>query len=167
MRVAVDKHDTRGFATIVHDQMADDGITDECEPARAGGVGKGHRRAVEVRGSKAASVALLAIMAGGPAIQWNGKIGTAVRCQAPSELLGDDVPGVNLAARKPHGRKELSIRKLWQSLPAAADADVRLDHVVVRLDVAVCDGPVITVAVMGSRLKLKIRIPVTDTAPKQ
>src|SRR5690349_13557224 len=106
-------------------------------------------------------------MAGGPAIQGYSKVGAAIRCQAPAELPGDDVLCVNLAAGKPHGRKELPIRKLRQSLPAAADADVRLNHVVVRLDIAICDRPVIAVAVMRSRLKLKIRIPVTDTAPQQ
>src|SRR5689334_13643308 len=101
--------------------MADDGITDECEPARAGSVGKGHRRAVEIRGGKTTPVTLLAIMAGGPAIQRHGKVGAAIRSQAPAELPGDDVLCVNLTAGKPHRRKELPIRKLRQALPAAAD----------------------------------------------
>src|SRR5579862_1087998 len=145
--------------------MAHHGITRKSEAARARGVRKGDGRAVEIRGREAAAVAMVAIVAGRPAVEWNRQICAAVGHRPPSELLADDVPRVNLSTGKAHGRKEFSIRKLRQAFAAPAHADIRLDLVVVRLDVAIRNRPVLAVTVAGRRLELEVRIAIADSSP--
>ena len=115
----------------------------------------------------ASALALIAVVARRPAAVSHGEIRHPIRHHAPAEPPADDLARLHAAARERHRRQVVPVGKLRQLLARAAHADEVLHAVVVRLEVAVADGPVFAVAVAARRLELVVAEPVALARPAE
>ncbi len=166
-RVAIEEDYAGGLAAIVHRQVTHNRAADQREPAGAGRVGEGGRRTVEVGCRIAAALALIAIVAGGPAIVRLRQIRRAIRNDPPAQLALHDFARMDLTARETHGGEEFPIRKLWQAFHGSAYADVAFHAVIIRFQVFVGDGPVLAITIARGRLELEVTVAIADARPAE
>ncbi len=110
---------------------------------------------------------LVAVMARRPAAVRHGQVGHTVGHHPPPELPADHVPRLHASAGQRHRRQELAVGKLRDLLARSAHADEVLDAVVVRLQLPVADGPVLTVSVAARRLELVVAEAVALARPAE
>src|SRR5437763_9913143 len=136
--------------------MTHDSIADQGKLPRAGRGWKRDGRTVEIGSSETATLALVAIVAGGPPAMFDCQVSYAVWHHSPTKLAFDDLLRHQAATGKRHRRQEVSIRHLRQAFARATHAYETLDAIVIRLEISVADGPIFSIAITAGRFELVI-----------
>ena len=119
MRQAVDVVHAFRTATRIDAHVADDRVADQREPAGPGGSRQRHRGAVEIRSRMTTALTLVAVVARRPPSMGDGQVRHPVGHHPPAEFLADDVACQECAAGQRHRRKELPVRKLFETFDAS------------------------------------------------
>src|SRR5205085_12157745 len=107
-----------------------------------------------VRSRMPTALRLVAVVARRPPSMRDGQVRDSVGHHPPAEFLADDVARQQCAAGQRHRRKELPVRKLFETFTRAADADETLHAIVVGRELRIADGPVFAVAVAAGGLEV-------------
>ena len=167
MRQAVDVVHAFRTATRIDAHVADDRVADQREPAGPGGSRQRHRRAVEIRRRMTTALTLIAVVARRPPSMGDGQVRHSVGHHPPAEFLADDVACQECAAGQRHRRKELPVRKLFETFTRAADADETFHAIVVGRELCIADGPVFAVAVAAGGLEVVVTEPIALARPAE
>ena len=112
-----------------------------------------------------AAFARSAVMARPAAIERTREVGGTRQRRGAAEFLLDPIAKERLLARERHRRLELAVGKMLQPFCHAGDADIFLDQIVVRSEIAVSERPVFVVAILGGRLEIRVAETQTNASP--
>ena len=127
----------------------------------------GGERAAEIRKRDAAALARPAVVAGGAPVVILRKYGGAPDGDGAAELRLHALPQPQFAAGHFHGRQKVAVGQRGIAFRRAADADVTLHDLVVRLHLLVRERPVFAVAIVAGRFEIQIAHAVALAPPDQ